>query len=230
MLLICPVRPGENEELRYALRSWQTNLVDDLHLLVVGDKPDWLNPDEFVSGNSHDQAPANVFDNIYLGAAAAVLNNADEAIVMNDDFFCMDPTPGVVPVRRNLTLAQHANLYPQYRHLWWCRSLDLTASWLSEAGFPHPWSYEVHRPLLCSPAALLSALSKWEGGLEGDIPQWRTMYGVLNHVEAHPVEDVKLGVPGVAAHSAWVSTADETWPTYGRAIAQRFPTPSRWER
>ena len=36
-LLICPVRPGDdNPELRYALRSWQTNLVvPDMYLMVI---------------------------------------------------------------------------------------------------------------------------------------------------------------------------------------------------
>ncbi len=42
MLLICPVRPGDsNEELRYAARSWETNLHlgSDLRLMTVGYKP-----------------------------------------------------------------------------------------------------------------------------------------------------------------------------------------------
>lgn len=51
MLLICPVRPGDrNEELRYALRSWEANLLlpGGLELLVVGHCPPWLQPDQFV--------------------------------------------------------------------------------------------------------------------------------------------------------------------------------------
>jgi hypothetical protein len=232
-LLICPVRPGDNnEELRFALRSWETNLVPSewLRLMVVGDKPDWLLPDEFVPGNRQGSANANIFDNVMLGADAAVVGGNDEAIYMNDDFFCLDPVPGVLPVRRNMTLAQHIDLYPQYRGMWWVRSLDLTASWLSGQGFPSPWSYEVHRPLICKPADMLSALSKWDGGLEGDIPQWRTLYGTINEVEAYPVQDVKANSPGSTSHSAWFSTSDSSWNKHARHITPRFQKPSRWER
>lgn len=231
-LIICPVRPGEdNPELRYALRSWETNLVmPDLRLMVVGHKPSWLNPDLHVAGNRHKEPGANVFDNIRLGMESAAQFMMPEAIIVNDDFFCLDPVPGVVPVRRNISLAQHMTLLPQYQGMWWGRSLALTASWLAEQGYPSPWSYEVHRPLPCKPAAMLSALARWDKPLVGDLPQWRTMYGVLNNIEAHPVEDVKLGSTSFTLHSAWASTSDNSWRRHSRMIMPRFQKPSRWER
>lgn len=230
-LIICPVRTGDdNEELRYALRSWETNLiVPDLHLTVVGHRPPWLHPDVLVPGNYLGDSNANVWRNVELGMESA-MGTSGEVIVMNDDFFCLDPVPGVVPVRRNMTLAEHIALYPQYRGMQWVRSLALTASWLAEQGYPSPWSYEVHRPLPCTPAVMLSALAKWDGGFEGDMPQWRTIYGTLMDIAAHPVGDVKFGSVSEPTISGWRSTSDTSWRKHGAAIMQRFQKPSRWER
>lgn len=229
MLLICPVRPGDrNEELRFALRSWETNLVlpGGLELLTVGYKPTWLTPDRHVPGNFYRSMPLAVFDNIRLGSIAAM--DYPEAVYMNDDFFCLDPTSAVVPVKRNVTLAQHIAKFPASAGVWWPRSLRLTASWLSEQGFPHPDSYEVHRPLPAQPEAMAKTLLRWEGGMTDTVPQWRTMYGVINGLEAYPVLDVKTGV-GKHQPSAWMSTSDENWRMYAQVMRKRFQKPSRWE-
>jgi hypothetical protein len=230
-LLICPVRPGDkNEELRYALRSWEANLAGSHDLLVVGHCPPWLKPDYFQSGNQYRSAPLAVWDNIITATKAAVLMNFPEAIYMNDDFFAMRPVPKVHPVKRNITLAQHIAMFPDPGSGWWAQSLALTASLLAGEGYPHPDSYEVHRPLLAQPAAMLSALSKWRGGTQDGVPQWRTLYGVLNEIEAEPVADAKLGLRGADPHSPWTSTTDHSWPRYAHTIRTRFQKPSRWEQ
>jgi hypothetical protein len=233
MLLICPVRPGDsNEELRYALRSWETNLHlgGDLRLLVVGDKPTWCDPDLFIKGNQTKSMPFNVWDNVRTGAVEAASLREAEAVYMNDDFFCLDPTGCILPVRRNATLAAHVASAGASSALWWPKSLALTASWLAGAGFPHPWSYEVHRPLFCKPERMVWALDQWDGPMDGALPQWRTMYGVLNKVEAYPVVDAKLSRRSTGVGTPWVSTSDSTWRIYANAIKKRFQKPSRWEK
>lgn len=233
MLLICPVRPGDtNEELRYALRSWQENLIlpGGLSLMTVGYKPSWLDPDMHVEGNKYKSMPLAVFDNVRLGAERAVQFGSTEAVYMNDDFFCLDPVGAILPVRRNCTLAEHIAKFPGNAGLWWPRSLRLTASWLAEAGFPHPDSYEVHRPLLCKPQGMLEALDRWDGGMEDMVPQWRTIYGVLNKVDAYPVHDAKLSTKQTGVGTPWVSTSDQSWRRYVQPITKRFQKPSRWEK
>ena len=228
--LICPVRPGDsNEELRYAIRSWESNLIlpGGLNLMVVGHCPDWLDPDLFISGNKYASAPLAVFDNVRLGAEAA---GEDDALVMNDDFFCLDPVGAVLPVRRNVSLAQHIALFPVNGGGWWPHSLRLTAAWLSRRGIANPDSYEVHRPMPVSPSRLYETLSDWDGGMDGAVPQWRTMYGALNRVEAHPVADAKLGSSATGYGTPWVSTSDHSWRRFAPGITPRFQKPSRWER
>lgn len=237
MLLICPVRPGDtNEELRYALRSWETNLIlpGGLELMTVGHCPSWLAPDVHIPGNHYRSMPLAVFDNVMIGAETARDMGAGEVLYMNDDFFCLDPVGSVLPVRRNCTLAQHIEGFPGNAGLWWPRSLRLTASWLAEQGFPHPDSYEVHRPLVASARGMSEALGKWVaqagGALTGDVPQWRTVYGTINKVDAYPVQDAKLGLKATGNGTPWVSTSDQSWRRYAPAIKGRFQKPSRWEK
>jgi hypothetical protein len=135
----------------------------------------------------------------------------------------------VLPVKRNCTLEKHIAQFPLNASTWWPKSLRLTASWLDGLGFPDPDSYEVHRPLLASPEGMFEALSRWEGGMEDVLPQWRTMYGVLNKVDAHPVIDAKLGMKSPGIGTPWVSTSDQTWRRYSVWIKPRFQKPSRWE-
>ena len=233
-LLICPVRPGDdNEELRYAIRSREENLHlgSPLELLTVGYKPKWLEPDAHIEGNRYDSVALAVWDNVMLASEQVDRSvYGGDALYMNDDFFCLDPTGAVLPVRRNVTLAEHIANYPGNPSLWWPRSLRLTASWLSEVGFPHPWSYEVHRPLLAAPGAMIEALSQWDRGMKDIVPQWRTVYGTLNRVEAYPVKDAKLGLNQHGIGSPWVSTSDASWRRFAPPIRQRFQKPSRWER
>lgn len=238
MLLICPVRPGDsNEELRYAIRSWEANIHpvhqwdERVSLMTVGYQPTWLMPDVHVDGNPSKSMPLNVWSNVRLGAEAAVEYGYDgqSVVFMNDDFFCLDPVGAILPVRRNITLAQHVEMAGSSAATWWPKSLALTASWLAGAGFPHPWSYEVHRPLLCTPAGMIAALDQWDGPMDGPLPQWRTMYGVLNEVDAYPVVDAKLSRKSPGVGTPWVSTSDATWRLYATQMKKRFQKPSRWE-
>lgn len=238
MLLICPVRPGDtNEELRYALRSWEANLhlPTGLSLVTVGYKPSWLEPEVHIEGNRHKSMPHAVFDNVRLAAERFAPNSdIEEVLYMNDDFFCLDPVGAVLPVKRNCTLEQQLSAFPREAGLWWPLSLRLTASWLSSEGFPHPDSYEVHRPLLARPDGMLEALDRWLSSPMAPgaktVPQWRTAYGVLNKVDAYPVGDAKLGMRQTGVGTPWVSTSDQSWRRYATGIVKRFQKPSRWER
>lgn len=241
MLLICPVRPGDkNEELRYAMRSWETNLIVDqkgdgrggvgLELLIVGDKPDWCEPDYFVAGNDQTSMPVNVWMNVLKGSVYARDLGYEQAVYMNDDFFCMDPVGAILPVKRNCTLAEHIAQFPVSASNWWTNSLRLTASFVAEAGFPHPDSFEVHRPLAAAPSGMIEALSRWDRGYKDGLPQWRTVYGVLNEVTAYPVIDAKLGGRSQGIGTPWLSTSDNIWRVYASTMRQRFQKPSRWEK
>lgn len=231
MRLIVPVRPGDsNEELRYAIRSWETYLaLGELEIWTVGYCPTWLSPDHHIEGNRSGSAPVNVFDNIMIASEASM--DEEEVIYMNDDFFCLDPVGKVLPVRRNISLAKHRAIFPPRTNQWWPKSLEVTLSWLQERGYSDPHSYEVHRPLPASPSVMFKSLSAWEHGLDVPLPQWRTMYGVLNDIEAYPVADVKLSGKAMTGYGTpWVSTSDHSWRRHVGHMKARFQKPSRWEQ
>lgn len=234
MLLVCPVRPGDdNEELRFALRSWETNLIlaDGIDLMTVGYCPNWLKPDLHIKGNRHKSMPLAVFDNVLLGAQAALAEGEVTVVYMNDDFFCLDPVGSILPVKRNITLAQHIAAFPGPSTAWWPRSLALTASWLSEEGYPSPDSYEVHRPLVANARDMASALTRWVDAptTTDTVPQWRTVYGTLAEVHAYPVSDAKLSTRATGIGTPWISTSDQSWRRFAPSIRKRFQKPSRWE-
>ena len=224
MLLILPVRPGDsNEELRYALRSWQQNVsYGDLKLLTVRFKPSWLKSDFHVTGNRHGSTVLNVFDNVRLGSIEASRLGCSSALYVNDDFFCLSEIEEVLPVRRNMTLAQHIAQYPRFGGGDFAESLRVTRRMLEEVGHADPYSYEVHQPFLVNPDRMSEVLNAID--LSSGVPQWRTMYGVVTGLEAHPVIDMSEGF-----EEPWMSTTDHTWLRHSRNIMARFPEASQWE-
>lgn len=230
MKALLPLRDGgDNIELLYALRSWETYLLIDLELVVVGNElPAWLKPDHVISGNRWANGQMNVFHNIRVGCEA--LAKEDEIIVMNDDFFVLDPVRDIVPTHRG-TLSDHVR--SARGQSWWPESLRSTMTYLNEAGVEEPLSYELHRPCVVKPKFMERILRQAADYSPNNPPQWRTLYGNLcshwsGSVQARDAKSIRanqipIGVP-------YVSTDDVKWRQYwGRVISPLFPDPSRWE-
>lgn len=187
-----------------------------------------------MDGNYFKSVALAVFDNVLRGAGwASEYWDEDEVVFMNDDFFCLDPVGSILPIKRDITLAEHVAKFGSSNATWWPASLRLTASFLADQGYPSPDSYEVHRPLVASAGGMVRALRAWTDGhpLEDcdNVPQWRTVYGTLEEVEAYPVRDGKLGGKQTGIGTPWISTSDQSWRVYSQAIRRRFQKPSRWE-
>lgn len=227
------VRPGDhNPELQYSLRSVQRNLLmPDLNLVTVGYCPRWLKPDYHVPGNNLSTSPENVWDNVKIGCEA--YSTLDEVIVMNDDFFILDPATSVVPTYRGTLDAHLATLGPN-KSTWWARSMLFTEQVLAGEGIEDRKSYDLHRPFPVNPAAMADSLKAVEGKYGGWLvpPQWRTIYGNMTQMEAYQVDDVRLrrNGAGVPLGTGWVSTSDEVWRAYQGPISRFLSEPSRWER
>lgn len=236
-VLVCPVRPGDdNEELRYALRSWEANLIGaaQIPLWVVGHCPRWLQPDVFILGNRFKSAPLAIFDNIRLATEEAVEAGVEEYLLMNDDFFCMYPTYGVPVVHRGMTLAEHAALAgPAGSDHWYPRALRETSTYLREQEMDTT-SYEVHSPLPVTPRAMHAALSMWRDHNPATFefaPLARSLYGNGCNFDAeYAVEDCKLGTNSIGMGTPWISTSDQAWRRFRASLVRRFRKPSRWER
>lgn len=231
--LLYLVRPGDhNPELQYSLRSVERNLLmPDLNVVTVGYCPRWLNPDYHVQGNRLSTSPENVWDNVRIGCKA--FDTLDEVIIMNDDFFVLDPTIGIVPTYRG-TMAEHLATLGPNKANWWARSLHLTNDWLVANGFEEPLSYELHRPFPVDPARMANCLEAFESDSNLDTvpPQWRTIYGNMTKMQAHQAIDVRMrrNGAGTPVGTAWVSTSDEVWRAYSATVGRFLDSKSRWER
>lgn len=224
MDIICPVRPGDdNDELRYAIRSWETNLTFD-RIWIVGDKPDWLQNVQFIPGNRHESGHANVYDNIRLACNHPDIS--DQALIVNDDMYVTAPATPQVFYRG--TLDAHLELPRVQRGGWWKDSLETTRVCLQAHGIAEPLSYELHMPLPVNKAAMAETLRLFRHVTPANPPQWRSLYGNLHNIGGQQCDDVKAYHAG-ALHRPFHSTQPRSFPAHQDQLEELFPRPSRYE-
>ena len=102
MDLFYPLRTGENEELRYSLRSVCENLPHDRVFVAGG--PDWLTNVEQIGFDTTGDKWADLSGKFC--AAVADPDISDPFVLFNDDFFVMEPV-AEIPTRWRADLAAH---------------------------------------------------------------------------------------------------------------------------
>lgn len=228
------VRPGEsNEELRYSLRSVVANWPSVDRIIIVGHLPTWLVNVEFVPGNRFKNSkPQNVYDNVYLCATHP--NHDEELVVMNDDFFILEPITDVAMAYRS-TLAEHIASLGE-KDTWWRRSLKATETWLTYIGSPEPLlSYELHRPFPIVADQMAKALHEARQMSRANPPQWRTLYGNRWQVPAVQGRDQKAyshHANAILNDAPFLSTTDASWwkSNTGDWVREQFPDRSPFEK
>jgi hypothetical protein len=206
------VRPGRhNEPLRYSLRSL-VNLPHE-RVWIVGHKPEWVQGVEHIDLRPVGNAQSN---------AVALLRAACEAlsgrfVVMNDDFYVMEPIEVPAwhagPLSERLTTAAGA-----YRNHLRAAAERLPADALA-------WT--LHIPVVVDSQPLADVLAD----LGGRIPaEWRTMYGNLTGATGERHADVKVRrrsdpVPA----GPFLSSSPGSFGALLPMLRARFPEPSEYE-
>lgn len=220
-------KPGDsNEELRYSLRSLDRHARPD-EVWIVGYTPTWVQNVTSVRGNRYPDKEWAVRDNVLIIAEHPDL--PDDVLVMNDDFALMRPYTFVSehrgPLREQIGQLNNSGS-------WWGRSLCTTLDWLESVGHPDPLSYELHKPLMVNRAKMAGALHRSEAVFP--IPQWRTVYGVLNEIPAVLGEDCKVRQPEEPfdKKAPLLSTDDRAFAqgAVGEFIRSKFNKPCKYER
>jgi hypothetical protein len=201
---------------------------------IVGHAPYWVNRDrvEYVPGNkAKHRKQENVYNNIL--AAVTHPGHADEVVLMNDDFFILQPVTGPVQMAYRCDLARHVAKVPPG---WWHDSLAITEKWLRSQGCPEPLlSYELHRPFPVKARDMAAVLLYARQVQPRNPPQWRTLYGNYFQVPAIRVDDAKISgyahdrpLPDVP----FLSTEDSAWikARFAAELRDRYPYPSPYER
>lgn len=226
MDLVWICRHGENEELRYSMRSAVENLEHE-NVWVIGDKPNWY------SGNfiQTKQIPGQKYDNVKRSLIQAIDSNgvSDNFALMNDDFYTLKPVSlahyysGTLQDKINrVAVKSPNNIYSQ--------RLQQTMDELQDLGIKEPLDYEMHIPMKLNKMGLSEAL---------EFPQFRSAYGNLNKVGGQQITDVKVYSSKLysdlsynwSLDSEFLSSDDGSFTNLCKKLLEPlFPSPTIYER
>ena len=227
IVYIC--RNGENEELRYSIRSVVANLPHS-NIWLVGGKPDWY------TGNfiPYQNKAASKFENIRLAHYPIIdcAEISDNFILMNDDFFILQPMESLEVVHGGLLedkVAEYASLSPASAYT---RLLRNTHTELLRKGIRQPIDYDIHVPMPMDKKGLATVLKS------RNLP--RSLYGNTVNLGGTKIKDVKTYSPREALYSRnhnfkdsdlpFVSSQDSSFEILKRDLLEEmFPDPSIYE-
>jgi hypothetical protein len=222
-------RNGENEELRYSIRSVEKHLPPG-RIWVVGGKPDWYTGNH-IPVNQDDSKYDNAIEN--LRAACESKKIGSSFALMNDDFFAIKPLQEI-PTYVGGFIVEKVALYSAIApRSTYTKRLLRTSIKLGKVGMDLPRDYELHVPMMMNKARLLSVINAYPDCL------WRSMYGNIYRVGGIHITDVKYYVRDamkVKSHDyksssyPFVSSEDDSFKVLKRELLNNmFPNPSRYE-
>jgi len=221
-------RPGDNEELRYSIRSVVSNAPEG-NVWIVGNKPDWY------SGNFIPvKDVANKFKNIAtcLMAAASDDRISEDFVLMHDDFFILEKIANFLTLHGG-SLASKIEAYvrllgPNF----YSASLGKANKQLQILGIKDALDYDIHVPLVINRKKFLEVVPK-----ETLAPM--SMYGNLAKIGGTQIRDVKKYSSKKNAprsytysknNSPYISTDDGSFNSlYEERLRDQFPDPSPYE-
>jgi hypothetical protein len=221
-------RQGENEELRYSIRSVVKNTNYD-NIWVVGYKPSWY------VGNFVDFPDvATKFNNI-INCTKAITDVgaiSDDFVLMNDDFFFLKYRNSM-PVYHGGLLKDKIDKYSILGARGYANLLRKTYKDLIRQGIKEPLDYDIHLPMPMNKQLLAQSIDK------AYFP--RSGYGNLNNVGGELITDVKAyrnksllasrSYDFTREDAEFVSTEDGSFDiVYDKILKGMFPEPSQYER
>ena len=226
------VRHGENEELRYSIRSVIKHFPD-ANIWVLGNKPDWYTGN-FVPVRNVGEKFTNIANCCYEAAKHPEIS--DPFVWMNDDFFIVKPLESILPLHRG-PLKERSDRYAQgISTSYYNKLLHNTYHKLLKHGIEEPLDYDVHMPLVMDKEKTLEALKMARIGQV--LP--RSIYGNIAQIEGSRVGDVKVYASSAfafktydynAGDSPYLSTEDQSFDqVYEDVLKDMFPDPSVYEK
>ena len=227
--IVYVVRPGDNEELRYSLRSIEKNFRFR-RVIIYGGKPDDIHPDLYVYDNQRNGATRYEKTRNMI---RRICDNADitpEFWLFNDDFFIMRPLKAykteyggllwdhIERIERGFGITEYTK---QLRHLLY--TLE------RQNRFRCPLDYDLHKPMLINRAKMAAVLDNYP-----EETAVRSLYGNVYGIHGPMGEDCKFGSAAGDPKRVdidIISTSDEAFRggDIGEYIRRQFPEKSRFE-
>lgn len=229
MDLVVPVREGyQNQQLRYALRSWAANLPHR-RVWLVGGYPQWVHG----AGHIPTRQTGTKWQNTTVAVRAACEHPevSPTFVLCDDDFFVMRPVDGGMPVFHRGPVDRVEAYHAARGAGAYLDGLRETRALLAELGHPAPVSYELHVPLPVEKAGMVKAL---DAGRHIDVLHKRTLYGALAEIGGEELQDVKVmhrGPRGFGPDSPFLSTMPDSFANgmVGHFIRRSFPRLCQYE-
>jgi hypothetical protein len=220
-------REGENEELRYSIRSVVKN-TNYSNIWVVGYRPSW-----YVGNFVEVLNVKNKFINISncTKAIADIGAITDDFVLMNDDFFFLKYRNSM-PVFHGGSLKDKIDKYSVLGARKYAELLRKTYKDLLRQGIKDPLDYDLHVPMPMNKQLLANSIDK------AYFP--RSGYGNLNNIGGELIADVKTYSSKSILRSRsfdfkkedaeFISTEDKSFQeVYELVLKDMFPEPSQYE-
>jgi hypothetical protein len=222
------VRDGQNEELRYSLRSLAKNAPEG-RVWLVGGKPDWFN-----GSNISVRDKAGKFKNIAacLYTAASSDDISDDFILMNDDFFILENIANFLPLYGGTLASKIASYTNLLGPTVYSGILGRAMKYMNSKGIKDPLDYDIHVPLEINKKKFLELVPY-------DSLAPRSVYGNLAEIGGTEITDVKTyNDPRYRSksynydkeNSPFISSNDDSFSTLlDTMLADMFPDQSQYE-
>jgi flagellar biosynthesis/type III secretory pathway chaperone len=210
-------RTGENEELRYSIRS-VLHFYPDANIYIFGDKPRWYSGDY-----TEIEDYGNKFDNINQCYKAICNTNLNNFVLMNDDFYIINKPNNFNYYFDGLLeekIERHINEYGLSKY---ARILSDANKKLKAIGISQPLNYDVHTPMFFNREKLSQVVDL------SNAP--RSMYGNIFNVGGEKIKDIKIykHTKNIYINGYFLSSEDSSFNKILDLLKSKFPEPSRYE-
>lgn len=220
-------RAGDNEELRYSIRSVVQNLPEG-RIWLVGGKPDW-----YLGNYIHVEDEKNKFYSINKcwNAISKSSDISEDFVLMNDDFYAINKIDKVEPMHGGLLSEKIKRYSDQHGNNKYAQILLRTNKQLFHMGIRNPLDYDIHVPLPISKSKITEQV------LSGLAP--RSLYGNINSISGNFINDVKVydksdninySFDYTKIESSWISSVDGSFKDiYENILKDRFNIKTQYE-
>ena len=175
-------KSGENEELRYSIRSVISSFPN-AKIWLVGGKPDWYIGD-YIQVAQDKTIYTNVVNNLKAVCESKEINN--KFILMNDDFFIVNKIKKINYLNGGL-LSDKILFYKEVtKDSSYITRLSDTHNRLKKYNIQDPLNYELHVPFPIEKDKLKKIMERDFRFL------WRSVYGNKFSVGGKTIKDVKV--------------------------------------